>query len=183
MLFDPTAYGEGAAAVLALDGSGARAMPLTFEFACSRRPDELLPVRPERIFEGSRSPLGALSGLWLYFSCFDESHRISQDLHTPEGSFWHAIAHRREPDPGNSGYWFRRVGSHPVFPALLQAASEIVDARKTPLKLGSQWDPLAFIDYCETARTRPGCDEERIAMEIQLAEWQLLFDYCARPAR
>ena len=181
MLFDPTAYGEGAAAILALDGDGRRPMPLTFESGCSKRPDQGLPSsRPEQIFEGSRSPLGALSGLWLYFSCFDESHRISQDLHTAEGSFWHAIAHRREPDAGNSGYWFRRVGSHPIFPALLHRASEIVRGSDAPLKLGSRWDPFAFIDYCETARTRPGSYDERIAMEIQLAEWQILFDYCAR---
>jgi hypothetical protein len=184
MHFDPMAYGEEAAAVLALDGHGFRPMPLTFEPACPERPDELLSsLQRKGIFEGSRSPLGALSGLWLYFSRFDESHRISQDLHTPEGSFWHAIAHRREPDPGNSAYWFRRVGSHPVFPALLGAASDIVKGRKTPLRLGSAWDPFAFIDYCERARQHSGSEEERIAMEIQLAEWQLLFDYCARPAR
>jgi hypothetical protein len=180
MLFDPMAYGEEAAALLALDGDGARLMPLTFESGSSRRPDKLL---SSRIFEGSRSPLGALSGLWLYFSCFDESHRISQDLHTSEGSFWHAIAHRREPDAGNAAYWFRRAGSHPVFPALRSAASGIVEGRNAGFRPGDKWDPFAFIDYCETARARPASGEQRIAMEIQLAEWQLLFDYCARPAR
>ena len=29
---------------------------------------------------------------------------------------------------------------------------------------------------------RPGSEEEHIAMQVQLFEWQLLFDYCARPA-
>jgi hypothetical protein len=65
----------------------------------------------------------------------------------------------------------------------LTAASEIVAGSETPLRLGSTWDPFAFIEYCETARNRPGSREERIAMEIQLAEWQLLFDYCARQAQ
>src|SRR5688500_4990238 len=50
-----------------------------------------------------------MAGLWLYHDFLDESHAISQDLHTVEGSYWHAIMHRREPDAWNSKYWFRRV--------------------------------------------------------------------------
>ena len=45
------------------------------------------------------------AGLWLLHNFLDESHTISQGIHTPEGSFWHAIMHRREPDPMNSKYW------------------------------------------------------------------------------
>jgi hypothetical protein len=43
-----------------------------------------------------------LAGLWLRFNCLDESHAVSQGLDTPEGAFWHAVLHRREPDPANS---------------------------------------------------------------------------------
>ena len=68
----------------------------------------------------------ALGGLWLYFSCFDECHKIVQDLKSAEASFWHAILHRQEPDRDNSAYWFRCVGEHPVFGALLAAAKDIV---------------------------------------------------------
>ena len=32
-----------------------------------------------------------LCGLWLYHDWLDESHAISQDLHSPTGSFWHVI--------------------------------------------------------------------------------------------
>ena len=53
-----------------------------------------------------------MSGMFLYFSCLDEAHRIAQDISAPEGSYWHAIMHRQEPDPGNSAYWFRSVGRH-----------------------------------------------------------------------
>src|SRR5262245_45470401 len=56
-----------------------------------------------------------LSGLWLAFDFLDEAHVICQDLDTPEGSYWHALMHRREPDYPNSKYWFRRVGTHPIF--------------------------------------------------------------------
>jgi hypothetical protein len=38
------------------------------------------------------------AGLWLYHNYLDESHTISQELHTTTGSYWHALMHRREPD-------------------------------------------------------------------------------------
>jgi hypothetical protein len=41
------------------------------------------------------------------------------------------------------------------------------------------WDPFAFIELCERVRRRPGSVEEQRALEVQRAEWQLLFDYCA----
>jgi hypothetical protein len=42
------------------------------------------------------------------------------------------------------------------------------------------WYPLRFIEFCEMARQQPGSAAEQMALEIQRAEWQLLFDYCAR---
>src|SRR5207245_11135 len=54
------------------------------------------------------------SGLYLRFNFLDESHTISQGIHTVEGSYWHAIMHRREPDYSNAKHWFRKVGQHPV---------------------------------------------------------------------
>jgi hypothetical protein len=32
------------------------------------------------------------AGLWLAFDCLDESRRISQELHTEEGSYWRVLA-------------------------------------------------------------------------------------------
>ncbi len=129
--------------------------------------------KPSELFAGARCPQGAMSGLYLYFSCLDEAHSLAQELETPDGSFWHGMMHRQEPDPGNAGYWFRRVGKHAVFPALAEAATRL------GYKAGDRWDPLGFIHYCEAARRRPGSKEEKIAQAVQLAEWQLLFDYCA----
>lgn len=143
---------------------------------------ELARLAPRELFPAAFAPEAAMSGLWLYFSCADECHELCQSLGTAEGSYWHAILHRQEPDAANSGYWFRRVGEHPVFPALLEAARKIAekspDARWNP---GTRWDPFRFIDYCEEARRQPDSPAYTAACEIQLAEWQLLFDYCARP--
>ena len=57
-------------------------------------------------FPRARVPEAALSGLYLYFSCWDEAHVIAQDLSSAEGSFWHGIVHRQEPDAENASYWF-----------------------------------------------------------------------------
>jgi hypothetical protein len=172
LIFRPSDYGPDVAGILALDGDGRRLLPLVMERGSSEAASERLrTASPPRLFAGARAPEAALSGLYVYFSCFDEAHAIAQDIATPEGSYWHAIVHRQEPDAGNSAYWFRRVGAHPIFPALARAAGQ--DGR---------WDPFAFIDLCEQARRQPGSELEARARAIQLAEWQLLFDYCARPA-
>jgi len=176
MGFDPGRYGPQVAAILALDGNGERLMPLA-EGTCSSAEalTRLRRISAGEWFPEARSPRGALAGLYLYFSCLDECHSVAQALETREGSFWHAIMHRQEPDAGNSAYWFRRAGEHPVFPALRAAAEEC------GFPAPRVWDPFAFIEFCERARRAPGSPEERAALEVQRAEWQLLFDYCAAP--
>ena len=177
------AYGRGTSQILAINQDGNRLIPLVAS-GCSSEEARALLSRQKALdlFPAARAPEAALGGLWLYFSCFDECHAIAQEIATPEGSFWHAIAHRQEPDPGNSAYWFRRVGPHPVFAGLREAASEI-GARlgKAAFDPGARWDPFAFIEFSERARRRPGSEMERAALQIQRTEWQILFDYCARP--
>ena len=144
--------------------------------------DALAGADARTLFPNAPHPEAALAGLYLYYSCFDECHGVAQDLATPEGSYWHGILHRQEPDAANAGYWFRRVGRHAVFESLNAAANEIASRNAgARFATGAQWDPFAFIDYCERARELPGSVEERTAREIQRAEWELLFDYCARP--
>lgn len=185
MPFDASAYGPEVAAILALDGGGWRLMPLAGGTCSSEEAARRLrAARASALFAGARAPEAALSGLWLYFSCLDEAHRVAQEIPTPDGSFWHGIMHRQEPDPGNSAYWFRRTGSHPVFEPLREEAARILaEYPDVNFKLGPAWDPLAFIDFCEQARRRPGSEAEEAARKIQRAEWQLLFDYCARAKR
>jgi hypothetical protein len=164
-------YGPEVAAILALDGDGERLMPLAMERCSSEAARERLRASSlPLLFAGARAPQAAISGLYVYFSCFDEAHGIAQDIATREGSYWHAIVHRQEPDAGNAAYWFRQVRTHPIFPALARAAGQ-----------ESPWDPFAFIEMCEQARRQPGSELDARARKIQRAEWQLLFDYCARP--
>jgi hypothetical protein len=138
---------------------------------------------PAALFPSAGEPESAMAGLWLYFFCFDEAHDLANDCKSEDGSLWHAILHRLEGDMGNAAYWFRKAGHHPVYRELAAEANEIL--RRYPraeFRVG-RWDPFAFISFCDRARQQPGSDQERVAMEIQRAEWQLLFDYCAIPQR
>jgi hypothetical protein len=173
-MFDLSKYDPRVGKILALDGAGERLMPLASGTCSSAEAYKLLQAASASdLFSGSRAPDAAMSGLYLYFSCLDEAHTIAQAIETPDGSFWHGIMHRQEPDAGNAGYWFRRVGKHAIFPALWEAAGGLGYAN------GSSWDPLGFIGACEDARLQAGSDRERLMQKVQLAEWQLLFDHCA----
>jgi hypothetical protein len=96
------------------------------------------------------------AGLHLLNDDINNCHIIAQEHENPDGNYWHAILHRREPDYWNSKYWYRRVDNHPV---IQQMKNEEVG-----------WDPFNFVDQCEkfnTAQTR----------KIQLQEMTLLLNY------
>lgn len=96
------------------------------------------------------------SGLLLWNDALDESHTISQGLADQTGSYWHGIMHRREPDYPNSKYWFGRVGSHPIFPALRERALEVFNDTANPsatlteigeaIAAEENWDSYQFVD-------------------------------------
>ncbi len=111
-------------------------------------------------FDGPRRSL-ALCGLWLLAGELDRSHSISQDIRSSDGSFWHGIMHRREGDFGNSKYWFRRVGSHPVLEQLPR------------LSEGDYADPFDFVDECSRALGKGGESYQR-CQRAQWIEWQAL---------
>jgi hypothetical protein len=111
-----------------------------------------------------------LAGVWLLHDCLDESHQVSQGIHTTSGSFWHGIMHRREGDFSNAKYWFRHVGEHPVFDPLAERAAAL------GLTIHGPWEPYAFVDMCQAA-LRDGKNLE-LCLDVQQVEWELLFDYC-----
>lgn len=175
--FQPEIYGSLVAKILSLGnaGNGARPMEL-FPQRCS---DEnvrvmLLKANSVDLFRGARDPDAALSGLFLYFSCLKESHDLLHSFNSMDGAYWHAIMHRMEGDGGNARYWFHRVPGHPVYAQLQRHAAQL------GYENSGRWDSFAFASFCEAA---PGTANEGLAKNVQLAEWQLLFEYCAAPMR
>ena len=111
------------------------------------------------------------AALWLYHDFLDESHVISQELHTPTGSLLHAVMHRREPDASNSKYWLRLAGDHPVYAVIGPAAKELGYGHGT-------WDAVRFVDECEAARGT-GTEREVLLTRVQRAELEAVVRWCA----
>ncbi|REJ89670.1 MAG: hypothetical protein DWQ34_19310 [Planctomycetota bacterium] len=134
------------------------------------------------------------AGLLQMHDLLEASHAESQSvegegLHRA-GDYWHAIMHRREPDYGNSKYWFRRVDRHPLFPELADRAAALLSGVATDvagrfqgrLKLSGEWDPFAFVDLCEELAGEEESDAGLVARRIQWEEMLLLLEHTCRDA-
>lgn len=103
----------------------AHVLPLSHSGECNR--DEAARIQASSLsslLPGAQAPEAAVSGLLLLAGCWDDSHKVSQAIASQEGSYWHALAHRIEPDSSNAGWWFGQVGAHPIFPQLYRKASK-----------------------------------------------------------
>jgi hypothetical protein len=189
--FDPNGYGPQFAPLLDVDrrrpldaGQPNRgALTALKQMTTGEAFGHLTPGRSPRINDCEMASC-CLAGVWLLHDYLDESHNISQRIETPEGSYWHAIMHRREGDFSNAKYWYRCVGEHPVLDAVRQRVAEFNYNRSLGTQPGTlrksidrDWDPFEFVDLCEFAvrkksRTHDGC------LDTQQVEWESLFDYC-----
>lgn len=129
-----------------------------------------------------------LAGLWLWNGFLEESHALSQRLQTPEGSWWHGILHRREGDFGNAGYWFGRIGAHPLLRPIGRAVARLVPeggavGEAAFLGGGTDWDPVRFTRLCESIASGRDRGSEWLARRAAATEWRMLFADCLARAR
>jgi hypothetical protein len=124
-----------------------------------------------------------LSGLWLLYNFLDQSHEISQAIKTPEGSYWHGIMHRLEGDYWNSKYWHNRAGIHSTDSAMQDfVANEFAHVDDVEFrKLARDWNQERFVDFCESHHGQAG-ELGEICHQIEVRQWQLLFDFCCQNA-
>ncbi|WP_437229386.1 hypothetical protein SH661x_001413 [Planctomicrobium sp. SH661] len=147
-----------------------------------------IPEDVEQVLNQSGSTTEAIAyqaGLAHVLGDMDRCHELAQSIEGKgrprHGDYWHAILHRREPDYSNAKYWFRNVGTHPVFPRLSEHASRILKRNTNPqardwlrrLQQGS-WDPMAFVDFCRDCSHDEDSDLAPAAREIQWTEMLLL---------
>lgn len=138
--------------------------------------ETLVPLYPQAT---AARILGLSAGLLQIHDFWEESHHAAQladDLgETAVSAYWHAIAHRREPDPGNAAYWFRRVGGSPILARLARAISEWPQADRSVVNRvlsGGLVDPIRMIEFCESAANNRS--PETLARRLQSLEMQLL---------
>ena len=189
-MFDLGNYSGKVYAILSSLEDGSRRMPLAPKGPARGAGLDLLRQTPtEALFEDDTPASNDFaecvrSALFLYYSALDESHTISQSIHTAMGSLLHGIMHRQEPDYPNAKYWFRRTGAHELYPTLREDALRLplkTDALRQAIQDRPQWDPLWFVDECERGAGQGGL-LERDLEELQWLEWSLAFDYCYRRA-
>jgi hypothetical protein len=118
----------------------------------------------------------------LWHDHWDAAHVIAQ---TDEGErdhdLLHAIAHRREGDFSNAGYWFRGVGKHSCFGLIaarvapLLAGNPVLLARLLPV---GTWNPQAFLKAVEkSVKKKSDADDESLLRAIQAEEIIAYYDW------
>jgi hypothetical protein len=81
---------------------------------------------------GSKPPDGVgplVEALWWDAKGdWSRAHEIAQDFSSREASWVHANLHRREGDPSNAGYWYRRAGKSHALQTLEAEWDNIAEA-------------------------------------------------------
>jgi hypothetical protein len=90
-----------------------------------------------------------MAGALLYVDDLEQSHELAQGIHSPIGSLWHAVMHRREGDFENSKYWYRQAGWHPL----------------------SNFDPAEFVDQVRRRSANDNVD----LLSVQRDEWSAIW--------
>jgi hypothetical protein len=71
----------------------------------------------------------ALTGLWWDAQGdWKRAHESAQQDESPAGAWVHAYLHRKEGDPSNAAYWYRRAGKPPCQSSLADEWAAIAES-------------------------------------------------------
>lgn len=113
----------------------------------------------------------------LWHDHWNRAHELVQSELSADAALVHAMVHRREPDPWNSKYWWRRAGDHPALERLGREAAAVLERHGATdwlrrLVPGGRWDPYAFVDLSTELQGREESAEGLVARALQRAEFE-----------
>ena len=119
--------------------------------------------------------MAVLGLLFLWHDHWTEAHKATDDYEgTPDSDLLHAMVHRREGDYGNSEYWLRSAGKHPLFgilgPRVASLLSEDENLREKIIP-GGKWDAKGFVRAVKDQSDHP------LLREVQAEEFRCFYEY------
>lgn len=125
--------------------------------------------------------------LYLWNGWIAECVKHAQGTEEKESLYISGFALRASGQPEQAKKLFQRLGPHPVCERMLTHFLQTVgSSRDLAIKrvretaeLGQAWEPFAFIDLCEQARTgKLSPERAQLVTQLQRKEFELLFCHC-----
>ena len=125
-------------------------------------------------FSGTEQQALIQSALLLWHDHLEASHEISQCLNSKDGSFLHALMHRRESDFPNAKYWINQTGQYRAYSEIAKRSKILLKENSLPNLLTGEWNPYAMVDSVEHAK--PNTQTYKTLQKIQQIEMEVLIE-------
>ena len=121
--------------------------------------DSSLTAQIAKAAKAEKTSIYVQAALHLLNDDLDSAHNLVQkEEGNQTADYLHMLVHRREGDWFNTGYWVRRVGTHPIYATLSAAMAS-----------ASPWDPSNMVALCRQASQSKTDSAEEIA---RLSAWE-----------